>query len=153
MSNSKERITIRENGLSNSREGITNPWERIAQFDITIYLRFFLFGFFFENPHVPSGLSYTWNNICEPIIFYICNNYENKFRPSLCYSTFTIVKSRNSRPQTGGILWLILKIEWWNPRMIPCGLLRMVYQGEKHPTERTRFKLFRLFSLIQNLRA
>ena len=60
MRNSRERIAIRENELSNSRERIinpweriTNPWERIAQFDITIYL----FFFFFENPHVPSGVS------------------------------------------------------------------------------------------------
>ena len=59
MCNSREQIAIRENGLSNSRkqitnpwERITNPWERIAQFDITIYL-----WLFFENPHVPSGLS------------------------------------------------------------------------------------------------
>ena len=41
LSNSRERIAIRENELSNSRERITNPWERIAQFDITIYLWFF----------------------------------------------------------------------------------------------------------------
>ena len=42
LSNSRERIAIRENELSNSRERITNPWERIAQFDITIYLRLFM---------------------------------------------------------------------------------------------------------------
>ena len=41
LSNSRERIAIRENELSNSRERITNPWERIAQFDITVYLCFF----------------------------------------------------------------------------------------------------------------
>ena len=46
---SRERIAIQEIGLSNSREHITNqwelinnPWERIAQFDITIYLWLFL---------------------------------------------------------------------------------------------------------------
>ena len=33
---------IRGNELSISRERITNPWERIAQFDITIYLWLFL---------------------------------------------------------------------------------------------------------------
>ena len=39
----KEQIEIRENGLSNSRERINNPWEqilnpreRIAQLDIAI---------------------------------------------------------------------------------------------------------------------
>ena len=49
LSNSRERIAIRENELFNSRERITNPWERItnaweriAQFDITIYLWLFL---------------------------------------------------------------------------------------------------------------
>ena len=42
LSNSRERIAIRENELSNSRERIINPWERIAQFDITIYLWLFL---------------------------------------------------------------------------------------------------------------
>ena len=39
--NSRERFAIRENGLSNSRERnlwerITNPWERITQFEKTI---------------------------------------------------------------------------------------------------------------------
>ena len=43
-----------ENELSNLRERLTNPWEQIAQFDITIYLCYF---FFFENWHVLSGLS------------------------------------------------------------------------------------------------
>ena len=52
LSNSRERIAIRENELSNSRERITNPWERIAQFDITIYLCFKK-----KTNHVPSGLS------------------------------------------------------------------------------------------------
>ena len=50
LSNSRERIAIRENELSNSRgriitnqgERITNPWEQIAQFAITIYLWLFL---------------------------------------------------------------------------------------------------------------
>ena len=60
LSNSREQIAIPENEFSNSMERITNPWERItnpwewiAQFVITIYL-----WLFFENPHVPSGLSY-----------------------------------------------------------------------------------------------
>ena len=64
LTNSRERIAIRENGLTNSREGIairenklsnsrkrisnpleqiTNPWERIAQLDITIYLWLFFY--------------------------------------------------------------------------------------------------------------
>ena len=50
LSNSMERIAIRENVLSNSRERITTQWERItyagqriAQFDMTIYLRLFFF--------------------------------------------------------------------------------------------------------------
>ena len=45
---SREKIAIRENELSNSREGINNSWElilnsreRIAQFDITIYICYF----------------------------------------------------------------------------------------------------------------
>ena len=42
LSNSRERIAIRENELSNLRERITNPWERIAQFDITSLLRAFV---------------------------------------------------------------------------------------------------------------
>ena len=41
LSNSREGMAIWENELSNSRERIINPWERIAQFDITIYLRLF----------------------------------------------------------------------------------------------------------------
>ena len=57
LSNSRERIGIRENELSNSRERITNPWERITnRWDDDLLMTFF------ENPHVPSGLSlkYSW---------------------------------------------------------------------------------------------
>ena len=46
--NRGNELPVRENGLSNSREGITNPWnelriteEKIAQFDIKIYLWLF----------------------------------------------------------------------------------------------------------------
>ena len=46
LSNSRERIAIRENELSNSRERITNPWERIAQFDINDLLM----AFFWKSP-------------------------------------------------------------------------------------------------------
>ena len=49
MLKSRERIAVRENELSNSkerinnlRERILNPRERIAQFDIAIYLCYFL---------------------------------------------------------------------------------------------------------------
>ena len=55
-------MAIRENELSNSRERITNPWERIEQFVITIYLIAF-----FENPHVPSGLSYKIGSVVQEI--------------------------------------------------------------------------------------
>ena len=48
MCNSRERITNPWERITNPWERITNPWERIAQFDITN----------FENPNVPSGLSY-----------------------------------------------------------------------------------------------
>ena len=49
MLKSRERIAVRENELSNSKERINNLWERIlnpreriAQFDIAIYLCYFL---------------------------------------------------------------------------------------------------------------
>ena len=58
LSNSRERIAIRENELSNSRERITNPWERIAQFDITIYL-----WLFWKSPcPFRAFVEYNWWN-------------------------------------------------------------------------------------------
>ena len=91
LSNSRERISIRENGLPHSREQgairenelsnsreritnpwerITNPWERIAQFDITIYVWLFL--------KIPMSLQGFRINlyahiICLPRCFQLCD--------------------------------------------------------------------------------
>ena len=50
--NSRERIAIQESGLFNSKEWITNPWERIHEIRYNDLLMAY-----FENLHVPLGLS------------------------------------------------------------------------------------------------
>ena len=47
-----ERIAIQESGLFNSKEWITNPWERIHEIRYNDLLMAY-----FENLHVPLGLS------------------------------------------------------------------------------------------------
>ena len=80
-------MAIQENELSNSRERITNPWEWIAQFDIRIYLCFFL-----EIPMFPSRLSYL-------TVDWSCHNLFNDFglpRPGFGHPT---LRMRGERSQ------------------------------------------------------
>ena len=111
VSNSRERIAIRENELSNSTERITNlweritiPWERIAQFDITIYLWLFK-----KNPHVPSGLSYKAFIIANHVESISCDRYSY----AVSYDIFKSVR--------------ITTVKRWN------NLIRVFYLSNTYP--------------------
>ena len=74
LSNSRERIAIRENELSNSRERITNPRERIVQFDITSFLWLF------------------WKSLC-PFRAFVIFLYLNQHRCLQITQIYLVVKN------------------------------------------------------------